>query len=139
MIVPVDSSNPSYSAGTVYQPKICGSTSSLFNFDIPGVDEGKTCNIVFMLPTNNRQATSSYDLSGSGDVDFSLLQSPADQGTTYANMPTVKQDYGTKNVAPGTSTVIASFPCPINTKVGVSMKPMGDTCLNYFQDYNPEP
>lgn len=113
--------------------------STIFNFDIPYSDTGKTCSLVFLFPKQSDLQTSSFTFSGSGAIDFSMLSGIATQSTTFANAPTVKTDYGITPVAPGNSYTIATFPCPANTAVAFEMKSQGGTCLDYFQDYNPSP
>ncbi len=63
----------------------------------------------------------------------------AQQSTTYTNQGSVKIDFGIKTVTPGTSTVISTFDCPRGDVVSYAMKAVGDTSLDFFQDYNPSP
>jgi hypothetical protein len=109
------------------------------NFDIPPGDAGKTCSLVFLFPTQAQLMTSSYTFSGNGGIDFSKLNGAATTATSYSNAPAVATDYGMTVVAPGNSYRIATFPCPAGTTVSFEMKAVGDTCLTYFQDYNPSP
>lgn len=139
LIVPIDSSQPNTALGTSYFGEVSSTISTIFNFDIPASDSGKTCNLIFLFPTQAQLTTSSFTFAGNGGIDFSLLSSVATQSTDFANAPAVKTDYGVTTVAPGNSYSIATFPCPAGTAVSFEAKASGDTCLRYFQDYNPSP
>lgn len=123
--------------GTSYFGEVSSTISSIFDFDIPSSDAGKTCSLIFLFPKQVDLQTSSFTFSGSGNIDFSMLKSPADASTSYANMPAVAMDYGMTMVAPGNSYTIASFACPAGQKVAFEMSAKDDTMLKYFQDYNP--
>jgi hypothetical protein len=137
LIIPVDSKQPDKAFGTQYNGTVSKSVSSLFNFDIPTSDNGKTCSLVFLFPKQADLETSSFDFSGAGGVDFAMLKGPASSSTTYNNKPGVATDYGVTKVAPGTSSVIATFPCPGNSAIGFSLSASDDTLLSWFNDYNP--
>ncbi|KAJ5610649.1 hypothetical protein N7510_007368 [Penicillium lagena] len=139
LIIPVDSSSPDTAPGTSYNGTVTSSISSLFNFDIPSSDAGKTCSLVFLFPEKQDLETSSYSFSGDGQIDFAQLSSPASSSTSYSNMPSVSQDFGTTTVSPGNSYVISTFSCPAGQTVGYEMKNAGSTDLNFFEDYNPSP
>lgn len=139
LIIPVDSSSPDTAPGTSYNGTVTSSISSLFNFDIPSSDSGKTCSLVFLFPQKQDLETSSYSFSGDGQIDFAQLSSPASSSTSYSNMPSVSQDFGTTTVSPGNSYVISTFSCPAGQTVGYEMKNAGSTDLNFFEDYNPSP
>lgn len=113
--------------------------STIFDFDIPASDSGMTCSLIFLLPNHADLQTSAYSLSGSGGLQFSLLNSPVDSGTTYALQPSVKTAYGTTTVVPGGSYGVATFPCPAGERIGVLAASCDGTELEYFQDYNPDP
>jgi len=139
LIVPVDSANPNKAYGTSYNGQVTSTISTIFNFDIPASDAGKTCSLIFLLPLQSQLQTSSFTISGSGQIDFSMLGGVASQSTTFANAPAVKTDYGVTTVAPGNSYNIATFPCPAGSAVSYELKSVGGTSLTYFQDYNPSP
>ncbi|CAD0087873.1 unnamed protein product [Aureobasidium vineae] len=139
LIVPVDSKQPDKAFGTQYNGTVAGSVSSLFNFDIPSSDAGKTCSLVFLFPKQADLETSSFDFSGAGGIDFAMLKGPASSSTTYNNKPGVATDYGVTKVAPGNSYTIATFACPANSAIGFSLSTSDGTMLSYFQDYNPSP
>jgi len=139
LIIPIDSSNPSTAAGTSYFGTISSTISSIFNFDIPSSDSGKTCSLIFLFPLQSQLTTSSFTFSGNGGIDFALLNGVATQATDYDNAPGVQTDYGVTVVAPGNSYSIATFPCPAGEAVSFEAKASGDTSLRYFQDYNPSP
>lgn len=139
LIVPIDSTNPTTALGTSYNGTITPTISSIYNFDVPASDAGKTCNLVFLFPLQSQLETSSFSISGGGDIDFFLLDGVADAATTFANAPVVKQDYGMAGFVPGNTYSVASFACPAGQSVGVLAKACGDTVFSYFQDYNPAP
>lgn len=136
LIVPVSSKTPGTAAGTSYNGVVDSTTSSIFNFDIPTSDAGKTCSLIFLFPTQAQLTTSSFTFSGNGGIDFSMLKGVATQSTTYNNAPAVKTDYGVTVVAPGNSYTIATFPCPSGQAVSYELKASGNTQLTYFQDYS---
>lgn len=138
LIIPIDSSNPSLAPGTSYFGEISSTISSIFNFDIPAADSGKTCSLVFLFPTQAELVTSSFTGTG-GPIDFALLSGVATRATSYANAPAVSKDYGVTNVAPGNSYSIATFPCPGGSAISIELKSAGTCGLKYFQDYNPSP
>jgi hypothetical protein len=139
LIIPIDSSNPSSAPGTSYFGQVSSTISSIFNFDIPASDAGKTCSLTFLFPLQSQLTTSSFAFSGNGGIDFSKLNGVATSATSYNNAPGTATDYGTTVVAPGHSYTIATFPCPAGTAVSFEMKAVGDTNFRYFQDYNPSP
>ncbi|KAG5988655.1 hypothetical protein E4U43_004675 [Claviceps pusilla] len=139
LIIPVDKYNPDKAMGTSFFGEVTPSISSLFNFDIPGSDHGKTCTLVFLFPEQSQLETSSYSLSGEGKIDFSILDSPVSTSTTWNNKPGKKSVYGTQAVTPGHSYTVATFPCPAGQAISVELDNSGSTNLRYFQDYNPSP
>ncbi|KAK2593266.1 hypothetical protein QQS21_009031 [Conoideocrella luteorostrata] len=139
LIIPVDKSNPDKAAGTSYFGEVTPTISSIFNFDIPASDNGKTCTLVFLFPDQSQLVTSSYTFSGDGKIDFSMLNGPASTSTTFNNQPGKKTDYGVTTVAPGNSYSIATFPCPGGQTIAFEMGECDNTNFRYFQDYNPSP
>ena len=95
--------------------------SSIFNFDIPAAGTGNTCSLVFLLPEKNELTTSYYNISGSGQVDFSMLSGVAVQGTSASNALAVK------TAAPAVSRVVSNFLCPSGEAVSDEMKSVGGT------------
>ncbi|BCS01055.1 putative GPI anchored cell wall protein [Aspergillus luchuensis] len=139
LIVPINSSTPDTAYGTQYFGTVSSTVSTIFNFDIPSSDSGKTCSLIFLFPTKDQLETSDYTFSGDGKVDFSQLDSAASESTTYNNAPGVKQDYGDFTLSPGNSYLISTFSCPAGQTVSYEMKEAGSTYLNFFEDYNPSP
>lgn len=136
LIVPVSKSSPDTAAGTSYNGKIDSDTSSIFNFDVPSSDSGKTCSLVFLFPEQSQLQTSSFTFSGSGGAKFEELTGVATKSTTYNNQPSVKSDLGTIDIKPGNSYVVSTFSCPAGKTVSYEIKSAGSS-LDYFQDYNP--
>jgi len=139
LIIPIDSNTPTIPAGTSYFGEVSSTISTIYNFDIPASDAGKTCSLVFLFPTQDQLETSSFTFSGNGGIAFSLLDGVATNSTTYATAPGEKTSYGVTVVAPGNSYTIASFPCPAGQAISYELKAVGDTYLRDFQDYNPSP
>lgn len=139
LIVPVDSQQPSKAFGTSYNGKVDSHTCSIFNFDIPISYLGKTCSVVFLFPEQKDLETSSFTVSGSGKVDFTELERPASEQTTYANQPSKESDLASIPVAPGNSYTITSGDCAAGQTVSYEICSNGDFALDYFQDYNPSP
>ncbi|TVY30671.1 hypothetical protein LHYA1_G001171 [Lachnellula hyalina] len=138
LIVPVSSSSPTTAAGTSYNGVITSIVSSIFNFDIPTTLTG-TCSLVFLFPLQSQLTTSSFTFSGNGVLDFKQLTTVATTSTTFANLGTVKTDFGTKTITPGSSTVITTFACPAGQAVSYEISSVSGTSLTYFQDFNPSP
>lgn len=139
LIIPVDSSSPNKAAGTQFNGKVTSSVSSIFNFDIPQSDSGKTCSLVFLFPKKADLQTSSFTFNGDGKIDFAALSSPATSSTTFNNAPSVSKDLGTITVAPGNTYVVSTFSCPAGQTVAYEMKNAGSTSLDFFEDFNPAP
>jgi hypothetical protein len=139
LIVPVNSEQPDKASGTSYFGQVNSTTCSLFNFDIPASYAGKQCTLVFLFPNQKDLETSSYTVSGHGDVSFSGLASPATQQSTYDHQPAKSCDLGHMSVAPGNSYTVYSDACAAGQTASYSVCGTGDFALNYFQDYNPSP
>ncbi|RMJ26505.1 hypothetical protein PHISP_02603 [Aspergillus sp. HF37] len=139
LIIPVDSSAPNKVPGTALNGTVTDTVSTIFNFDIPKSDAGKTCNLVFLFPEQHELETSAFSFSGNGKIDFAKLSGDATQSTCYSNRPSVAKDYGVTKVSPGNSYLIATFSCPAGETVSFQMSDAGTTELEYFQDYNPKP
>lgn len=135
LIVPVNKDSPTTAGGDSYNGTFSSTVSSIFNFDIPETDSGKTCSLVFLLPTQDELVTSAFSLSGSGGLDFAQLKSPATEQTSYSTIPAVDSDLGgPASVTPGDEYVIASGPCAGGETVSYEVSATGSLALNYFQD-----
>ncbi|KAH9890815.1 ubiquitin 3 binding protein But2 C-terminal domain-containing protein [Xylariomycetidae sp. FL2044] len=158
LIIPISSAEPTRSFGTSYNGVANSTVSTIFQFDIPSSDTGKTCTAVFYLPLLSSLETSSYNLTttgGSGSLQFSRLQAGEGVGgvgevnetTTYADAQAagVLETYGIlKEVRPGNAYTIAEFACPAgggSVALEMSSVPQqgSGTDLEFFQDYNPCP
>ncbi|KAI9656339.1 MAG: hypothetical protein M1821_005002 [Bathelium mastoideum] len=137
LIVPVDAAHPDKVIGTSYFGKVSGNISSIFDFDIPEFDAGKSCSLVFLLPIRSSLDTSDFSLTGTGAIDFLALAAAANSSTTYNNRPAPLQNLGHITVVPGNSYTLGSFACPGGKRVGVEVSAYGDTYLSWFQDFNP--
>ena len=135
LIVPVDKNSPTTASGTSYNGTFSSTVSSIFNFDIPASDSGKTCSLVFLLPSQGDLVTSAFTLSGSGGLDFARLASPATGQTSYSNVPAVAKDLGgPTSVTPGNEYVIGSGPCYAGETISYEVSATGSLALDYFQD-----
>ena len=135
LIVPVDKNSPTTASGTSYNGTFSSTVSSIFNFDIPASDSGKTCSLVFLLPSQGDLVTSAFILSGSGGLDFARLVGPATEQTSYSNVPAVEKDLGgPTSVTPGNEYVIDSGPCYAGETDSYEVSATGSLALNYFQD-----
>ncbi|KAK3171384.1 hypothetical protein OEA41_003468 [Lepraria neglecta] len=140
LIVPVDKTQPDKAGGTSYNGTISSTISSIFNFDIPQTDSGKTCTLVFLLPQQDQLTTSVFSLSGSGGFDVAQLSSPVTEQTSYNTVSSVSSDLGgPESVTPGNEYVIASGSCAASQRISYEVTATGSLDLNYFQDFNPSP
>jgi glucan endo-1,3-beta-D-glucosidase len=143
LIVPIDKSQPDTAKGTSYNGSFSSTVSSIYNFDIPASDAGKTCSLVFLLPTQSQLTTSSFTLTGTGGMTVSRLQSPATQQTTYNTCPGVAKDSllprTIDSVTPGNEYVIASGSCFAGQTIAWEISATGSLSLDYFQKYGPAP
>ncbi|MCJ1367811.1 hypothetical protein MMC16_006945 [Acarospora aff. strigata] len=131
--------HPNTAAGTSLNGQISSTVSSIFNFDIPYSNAGKTCSLVFLFPKQADLQTSSFTFSGNGGIAFSSLNGTANAQTSFSNAPEIGTDYGVTTVAPGNSYHIASFACQAGKTIAFEMEASGNTELNFFQDFNPSP
>jgi hypothetical protein len=139
LIIPVDSSKPEESYHTSFNGTAHGSVSTIFNFDIPASSAGKTCSLDFLFPEQHQLETSAFSMTGSGEVEFSLLESACTQGDSYETKPKTSEVIGTWKMSAGNAYHMSESPCPYSSTVAIEMKAVGDTCFNYFQDSNPCP
>lgn len=139
LIIPINSQSPNTAAGTSFNGQVTSTISSIFNFDIPQSDSGKTCSLVFLFPEKANLETSSFTFSGDGQIDFAQLSMAATTSTTFNNAPSVSHDLGDITVSPGNSYVVSTFSCPAGQTVAFEMKNAGSTNLEFFEDFNPAP
>ncbi|KAK0346555.1 hypothetical protein LTR91_019030 [Friedmanniomyces endolithicus] len=137
LIVHVDEKHQDKALGNSLNGLAAGTKSSIFNFDIPAADAGKTCSLKFLLPAEGTMETSNYKLSGNGSFEFAILQAPATKDTTYETMPKVHEYLNDFELVPGNAYTVSSYPCPAGETVGIWMYATGDAKLEYFQDFNP--
>lgn len=137
--MPVNSQAPDQSYGTSYNAYANGQNSTVFNFDIPQSDEGKTCSLVFLFPKKEDLETTDYTFNGQGSLSFAQLSSAADQQTTYNSCPSTQQQLGSVTPQAGNSYVVQSGPCAAGTTETVQMTASGGLELEFFEDWNPSP
>ena len=137
LIIPVSSTNADTAYGTSYAGEVTDEISSVFNYDIPAMDAGKTCTLTFFFPTQAQLQTSSFSFSGDGKVDFTTLRKPATSSTTYNNLPQLGATMSTiETLSPGSDFQVAQFSCPAGSTYSVAMSQAGSTDFTWFQDYN---
>jgi hypothetical protein len=140
LIIPVDSSKPSKAYTTSFNGTASHTISTIFNFDIPASWKNKRCSADFLFPEQSQLETSAFTLTGTGEVEFSDLYKPAVQGTTFENKPKTHGTFDTVKLVPGNAYRIWEGPCMSQgATYAIELKAKGDTCLNYFQDFNPCP
>ncbi|KAJ6110205.1 ubiquitin 3 binding protein But2 C-terminal domain-containing protein [Penicillium sp. IBT 16267x] len=139
LIIPIDSQSPGKAFGTSFNGEVTSSISSIFNFDIPQADSGKTCSLVFLFPNKAQLQTSDFTFSGDGKITVAQLSSAASGSTTFNNAPSVSQNLGVITVSPGNSNAIKSFSCPAGQAIAFELSNAGSTDLTFFQDFNPCP
>lgn len=140
LIVPISKDSPTTAGGTSYNGTFSSTESAIFNFDIPASDSGKTCSLVFLLPTQAELTTSAFSLSGSGGLDVAQLKSAATEETSYNTVPAVVSDLGgPTDVTPGNAYIISSGSCAAGQTLSYEVSATGSLDLNYFQDYNLPP
>ncbi|KAI6849793.1 hypothetical protein KC323_g9567 [Hortaea werneckii] len=139
LIVPVSSEHPDQAYGTSYNGQINGTTSSIYNFDIPQSYEGQTCSLVFLFPEKSQLETSDFTFNGQGSISVDHLSSAASQSTTYNSCPKTAEHAGSFSPMPGNSYVISTGECAAGTTQSYDLSANGGLSLEYFQDYNPSP
>ncbi|CZT20316.1 related to GPI anchored cell wall protein [Ramularia collo-cygni] len=139
LIVPVSSKQPDTAYGTQYNATISPEKCTIFNFDIPSSYSGKKCSAVFLFPEQSQLQTSAYTFSGSGELVFSELSKPADQKTTFNNVPSKKGDLASIAIKPGNSYTVSSGSCAAGTTQSIEVCSAKGLSLEFFEDYNPSP
>lgn len=136
LLVEVDKTQPSKALGNSYNAHISSNVSSIFNFDIPPSYQGKTCSLVFFFPQRNQLTTSNHTAYGDGGLDFTRLQSPATEQTTYNTIPAFAKDIGSvASLQAGNSYVIVSGPCYAGQRIAYQVSVIGNLDLDFFQDF----
>lgn len=141
LIVSVDSANPSKAYGTSYNGTITPTISSIFDFDIPASDAGKTCSLVFLFPEESALETSAYTFNGKGGISVSKLPEPATEQTTYNSISSAAAHPAGSipSLQPGNSYVVSSYECAAGQRVAFEFSSTGGLDLDFFEDYNPSP
>jgi hypothetical protein len=141
LIVPVDQTSPSTSLGNSYFGKFAPGVCSIFNFDVAPELKDSTCSLLFLFPELGKMETSSYNMTGSGNLYFFWLEKPATQLTTWENKAKGHpfQNSGPMPLKPGKKMSVYDGACPAGHRFGIQVCSDGDLSVNYFQDSNPEP
>jgi glucan endo-1,3-beta-D-glucosidase len=138
LIVPINAAKPDEHYGTVFNGTANNDISTIFNFDVPNDLADKTCHLVFLLPEHDQLETSAYELGGDGTFEVSYLNGVATEKTTYADAPAPHDVLGTFTLTPGSATTISEREgCTAGRTVSFKMSAVGDSEVNWFQDYNP--
>ncbi|ORY70281.1 ubiquitin 3 binding protein But2 C-terminal domain-containing protein [Pseudomassariella vexata] len=154
LIIPIDKAHPTKPYGSSLFGQVSENASTIFNFDIPlsSAATDQSCKTIFAFPTKDQLQTSSYFFTGDGLVSFARLGEDVGVGldTTYdkaVEMGRGERELGVFELRPGNTYVIESFECKElagREVVYVMMVAKGygdgvETCLVYFQDWNPSP
>lgn len=134
LIVPVDASQPNRAFGTSYNGRFSPAISTLFNFDIPAAYAGRTCSLVFLLPSREQLVSSSFTLSGAGGLVVDALAAPATEGTSFASVPAGRRVGSVESVGPGNGWVVQTGACRVGERVGYRVSATGGLDLEYFQN-----
>lgn len=142
LILPISRANPDTCYPNSYFAQVTpNDIATVFNFDFEPSAKGKTCELVFLFPTQGSMETSSFTFEGPGNFvfDLSALNKPATENVTKWNHQ--PQSGGTGdfphpvNMQPGNSYSLQSGPCEVGT-FSLTMS-SADTAFKWFQDYNP--
>ncbi len=149
LMVPVDRAHPATAYGPSFFGQLSPNASTLYNFDVPAADAGRSCTLFFAFPSLDEVGPGAYTFTftaagaggGYGAAGFAFLDGAATALATFDDAPAVAADLGTVRLRPGNRYVLASFPCPAGRRVSFALRePDGaDTCLYYFQDILPAP
>jgi hypothetical protein len=139
LIVPTSSTRSDFSHG----PSSIGRVSrldiqSVFNFDMPTSDAGKTCSLVFLFPRQDQLRQSSFTINGDGNVGFAALTGAVGHNTTHMTVPNVSNHYGVLSLSPGNAYTVATFECQAGQTQSYSMA-AADTDFQYLQDTDIAP
>merc|ERR1712070_1031668 len=129
LIVPVSSEHPDQAYGTSYNGQINGTTSSIYNFDIPQSYKGQTCSLVFLFPEKSQLETSDFTFNGQGSISVDHLSSAASQSTTYNSCPKTAEHAGSFSPMPGNSYVISTGECAAGTTQSYDLSANGGLSL----------
>ncbi|KAK3057831.1 hypothetical protein LTR09_000906 [Extremus antarcticus] len=140
MIIHVDSSRPDQALGNFFNGTASSTVSSIFNFDFPSSLADKTCHMVFTLPTQDQLETSAFELGGQQTFTLSYLAEVATKETTYNNAPKEDDILKSFTITPSTAVTISEREgCSAGSARSFRLDAVGDSYINYFQDFNPCP
>ncbi|KAF7523356.1 hypothetical protein G7054_g11811 [Neopestalotiopsis clavispora] len=149
LMIPIDRAHPDKAYGPTLYGQISPNASTIFDFDIPASDAGRSCKVFFSMPPQSvlqSAQAGGYYFTGDGSVLFSRMGTLATSGTTYNDVALghiERRDLGALVVSPGNNYVIETFDCASAIGTGVSYmlaEPVGrDTCLVYYQEGSPVP
>ncbi|KAK9802312.1 putative Ubiquitin 3 binding protein But2 C-terminal domain-containing protein [Seiridium cardinale] len=117
LMIPLDRANPDKPYGPTLYGQVSANASTLFNFDIPASDAGKSCKVFFSMPSLaalQSGQSGSYYFTGDGSVVFSQMGAMANPGTTYNDVALGRigrRDLGAIKMSPGNNYVIETFDC----------------------------
>ncbi|KAI1329770.1 ubiquitin 3 binding protein But2 C-terminal domain-containing protein [Xylariaceae sp. FL0255] len=141
-IILTDKANPdtSYGANPGMNIQVTPNASSIFNFDFMDADEGRSCELFFLLPPQNSGSGGGdiYNLTGTtGLLTIATLDGWADPATTYSSMPRIEWPLGNVMLsAAGLAQSLGKFECPgstARTSILLTEGPMADTCFAVMQ------
>lgn len=133
----MDSDKPDDANGTSFFGTVSKTVTSYFKFDIPDSYADKVCTFKFIFPQVDQMETSSFTLTGSGNVTAGFTRAVT-ENTTWNNAPKTTTK-GNFTLQPGGSYALAKGECEAGGVVGFMIEGSEDTWFKWFQDSNPCP
>lgn len=135
MIVPV-------AEGMAYGPSFFINASSkvttFVSFNTASNLQGN-CKLQMLFPPMDQLQTSSYSMSGDGQVTLCSCNSPVTSSTTFSNAPQMGECW-TSSVRENQGTVtFGSMSCPSNGQATFAVKTTGNMAISMFEDFNQPP
>ncbi|KAI1763676.1 ubiquitin 3 binding protein But2 C-terminal domain-containing protein [Hypoxylon sp. FL1150] len=140
LIVPVHSAHPNTAYGRSTFGEASSTISTVFSFNIPAEDDGKTCTLVFLFPDRHEDVAASSNMTGSGEIEFSRLDGAMGKKTTQNTVSDIVHSYKKVTVARSNAYKIESFACTGGQDVAVELSsvPGSKTELRFLQDSNSD-
>lgn len=93
----------------------------------------------FYLPKQHQLETSAFDLKGDAEFKFVTAYPAASTSTTFNTAPKPAYDFGSFKFEPGNAYHIGSHAADqvAGKAATFIMSAVGNSYINYFQDYNP--
>lgn len=136
LVVPINSSDPNITTENQYLAQLSSTQSTLFVFNI-GSELGRTCNLVFTLPSHlNLKYIALYTFLSPGGIRISRLDRLSD-GRANRNSGGTTDVGSILEIIPGNKYTIGSAPCEARQTVGYRIDSTGGLDLQFFQMTSP--